>query len=132
MSNSLKIRFVITLLLIAAAVGVRQNPGVLDDPLAMLGYKSKIVQAVIVEESTDRSKLKQPQIVAITKAASLGVQVIDKDTVGPDNKTPEVLVPFLAAAKDKPLPQLVRKWSNGRVTSVAMPLTFEKLQEAVK
>jgi hypothetical protein len=99
----------------------------------LVGAKSKVLKAVIVEEGSMRSSLPQQQIITLMKASSLGVYVVDQDIVGPDKKTPPAdLVPFLNAAKGKQLPQLARKWSNGRTTSVACPVPFEKLKEAVQ
>lgn len=100
----------------------------------LVGAKGKVLKAVIVEESSMRSSLPdKSQIEAIMNASSIGILVVDQDVVGPDKKTPPTsLVPFLNAAKEKELPQLTRKWSSGRVTSVACPPTFEKLKEAVQ
>jgi hypothetical protein len=134
LSTSLKIRIVIALVLLAGGVAAHQHPeavsSIVDSAAGWVGFKSTVLQAVIVEESSDRSKLPHAQIVAILKASSIGIKVIDKDVIGPDGKTPAELLPFLKAAEGKQLPQLTRKWSNGRTTSVALPATFEKLKEA--
>jgi hypothetical protein len=133
-TNSLKIRIVIALALLAGGVAVRQHPdavsSICDSAAGWVGFKSTVLRAVIVEESSARSKLPQAQIIAIQKAGSIGIDVVDQDVVGPDGKPPAELLSFLAAAKGKPLPQLARKWSNGRTTSVALPATFDKLKEA--
>ena len=94
-------------------------------------YSSSPVQSVIVEESGDRPKLPASQIQALAAAPGMGVFVIDKDVLGPGKKPAPVLQHYLDEAKDKPLPQLVRKWSNGRTTSVACPLTTDELRKAV-
>jgi len=94
-------------------------------------YSSKPVQCVIVEESADRPKLPASQIQALAAAPSMGVFVIDKDVLGPGKKPAPVLQHYLDEAKGKPLPQLVRKWSSGRTTSVDCPLTTDELRKAV-
>jgi len=94
-------------------------------------YESKPVQSVIVEESSDRPKLPASQIQAIAAAPGMGVFVIDKDVLGPGKKPAPVLQHYLDEANGKPLPQLVRKWSNGRTTSVDCPLTADELKKAV-
>jgi hypothetical protein len=136
MTTSLKIRCLVALALLAGGVYLHQNPQAMDrvsavvsSPLELFGFKSTVLQAYIVEETSKRSTLPQEQIIAIQKASSIGIKPIDKDVVGPDNKPPAELIPFLKAAEGKQLPQLARKWSNGRTTSVAMPATFEKLKE---
>jgi hypothetical protein len=94
-------------------------------------YSSKPVQCVIVEESADRPKLPSSQIQALTAAPDMGVIVVDKDVLGKAKKPDPALQHYLDEAKGEPLPQLVRRWSNGRTTSVACPLTTEELRKAV-
>jgi hypothetical protein len=132
MTTANRIRIVVVLLLLCGGVAAYQHPAAFDSVAGLVGYKSKVVQAVIIEESAERSKLPQSQIIAIMKAGEIGVGVVDQNAVGPDGKTPASMSPFIAAAAGKQLPQLTRKWSNGRTTSVAMPADFDKLKEAVK
>lgn len=94
-------------------------------------YTSKPVQCVIVEESAERPKLPASQIQALAAADGMGVIVVDKDVLGKAKKPDPALQHYLDEAKGKPLPQLVRKWSNGRTTSVACPLTADDLRKAV-
>lgn len=128
MTNSLKIRLILAAVLLAGGMTVHCHPGaisgVVETVQSWIGAKSTVVQAVIVEESSERSKLPQTQIIAITKASSIGIKVIDKDSAVPPD-----LQKFLDAAKGKPLPQLVVKRSNGRVTSAALPPTFGQLRD---
>lgn len=133
LTASLKIRLTLALVLAAGGALVYQHPDAvaftIDSATGWLGFKSTVVQAVIVEKSSDRSKLPQSQIIVIQKAGELGIKVVDQNVLDPAGNVPSVLAPFLAAAKGKPLPQLVRKWASGRITSVALPPSFDKLRE---
>jgi len=95
------------------------------------------VQSIIVEESSQRSSLSVELRSTLNRAGSLGIDVIDQDVTDSSKKTPAELVPFIKAAQTKvasggSLPQLTRKWSNGRTTSVACPYPLTKLEEATK
>ena len=92
---------------------------------------AKLLGAVIVEESADRPKLPAEQVMALAAAPALGVVVVDQHVVGKGKQPAAELQPYLDAAKGKLLPQLVRKWGNGSVTSVDCPTTTELLKKAV-
>jgi hypothetical protein len=131
MTDSIKIRIALCIILLVGGVYCTAHPEALDAPLSWVGASSKIEKAWIVEETANRSALPQTQIIAIRKAETLGIKRIDPGDV-PVNEAAKVeLAAVLKAVGDKPLPQLARKWSNGRTTSVACPLTFDKLKEAV-
>ena len=125
--------WILAAVLIAAGVAGQAGVDLPGYGEAAVGWfsASKPVQSVIVEESGDRPKLPASQIQALAAAPGLGVFVIDKDVLGPGKKPAPVLQHYLDEAKCKPLPQLVRKWSNGRTTSVACPLTTDELRKAV-
>lgn len=137
MTNSLKIRLALALLLLGGGVYLHQHPATADSiiaavrsPLSIFG-QGKVVQAWIVEETSTRSKLDQQQIIAIRKAETLGVKLVDPNDVPVNEKAKAELAAVLKAAAGKPLPLLVRKWSTGRMTAVACPATFDKLKEAL-
>lgn len=92
---------------------------------------AKLTSAVIVEESADRPKLTADQIQALAAAPGLGVIVVDQNVLGKAKKPSPELQPYLDAAKDKPPPQLVRKWSSGKITSVDCPATLGLLKKAI-
>jgi hypothetical protein len=139
MTTATRIRIAVALLLFAGVFTLQQSPNALEavsaaiqSPLELFGYKSKVVQAWIVEESSDRPKLDQQQIIAIRKAETLGIKLVDPQDQPVDAKAKAELEAVLKAVQGKSLPQLVRKWSNGRTTAIACPGTFEKLREAVQ
>lgn len=138
MTNSLKYRIVIALLLLGGGVYLHQHPAAADSivaavraPLSIFGVKGTVVQAWIVEETSTRSKLPQSQIIAIRKAETLGIKLVDPGDDPTTEAAKAELAAVLKAAQGKPMPLLVRKWSNGRTTAIALPATFEELKGAM-
>ena len=88
MTTSLKIRLTLALLLLGGGAYLHQHPAAADSivaavrsPLSIFGVKGTVVQAWIVEESSLRSKLDQRQIIAIRKAETLGIKLVDPNDV---------------------------------------------------
>lgn len=118
--------------LLLAGLGLQYGPALPDIPgVSWLWGQGTVTQAVIVHESSVSQPLTPAMVEVLTLAPSIGVAVWDQNILGKGKKPSPTAQPFLDAAKDKPLPQLVCRWSSGRITSVVCPGTFADLRKAV-
>lgn len=131
MATSKKFAWLVAIGLLVAGGWVQWGPAV-DWQLPSIDWlwQQPVSGAVIVVESADQSKYTPDQVAAIMAAPALKVNVADKDVVDRDKKTPAPLVPYLNAAKDKPLPVLVTK--RGSSYTVAPLVDEAKLKEALQ
>jgi hypothetical protein len=130
----------IVLLLCAAGLTVRHAPIAWPVPDII---RPAVTAAVIVEETSQRTTLPKEVIIVLSLAPKYGVKVVDQDVKEQDKVdkqgrliekggTPKTLIPFFAAAKGKPLPELVTRRGSSQYEAQPCPTSVEKLQEAIK
>ena len=93
-----------------------------------------VTAAVIVEETSDRPNLPKEVLAVLAVAPKYKVKVVDKDVLGKDGATPNVLVPFFEAAKreSRDLPQLVTRRGSDKYVAKPCPTSEAALVEALK
>ena len=116
---------IIFVVLLTVGVGLIARP----DLVASWGGVVAPTRAGIVRETGESKPLSQELVELYAKASSIGVLVLDKDTLGKGRQPDPTIQPLLDAAKDKPLPQLVLQWPGGAITAKACPGTFAELKK---
>ena len=91
-----------------------------------------IERAAIIGETGGPTPLTKEQLAVIQRAPDCGVQVFDRDIVGPDRKPPPELVAMLDAVKDADGYRLVLLRTNGKVEVYPLPATIDELKGIVQ